>query len=191
LGVKTLTSPKPFHSAAVAAFPYECRAMAEMAARELAIFVDDEYRKPSTPMLVSGRTIYVPRRFHFLDAAKRAKVSDEASLAAQCLLTRSTDGYTRQRALNAVLNLRMPWIVPFVVPLIGEYVVEIIEDVQARLPSLDQGIYSNFVRENRDVMRTVRSRSANYWNIYYRNQFPDKADYPGFIVLRQLEEWAS
>jgi hypothetical protein len=165
--------------------------MAEMAARELAKFVDDEYRKSSTRMEVSGKTIYVPRRLRFLDAVERADISDRALLAAQCLLTRSTDGYLRQRALNAILDLRKSWIAPFVVPLIGEYVVEIVEDIQAHLPSLEQGIYSNFVRENRDVMRTIRSRTGSYWDAYYRNRFPDRAAYPGFVVLRQLEEWAS
>jgi hypothetical protein len=165
--------------------------MAEMAARELAIFVDDEYRKSSIRMEVSGRAIYVPRRFHFLGAVKSANISDRALPAAQCLLSRSTDGYLRQKALNAILSLRESWIAPFVVPLIGEYVVEIVEDIQAYLPSLDQGIYANFVRENRGVMRMIRSRTASYWDAYYRSRFPDRATYPGFVALRQLEEWAS
>jgi len=164
--------------------------MAEVAARELAIFVDDEYRQFSTRMEVLGQAIHVPDRFHFLDAVNKAGISDRVSSAAQCLLTRSTDGYLRQKALNAILNLREPWIAPFVVLLVGEYVVEIVESIQASLPSLDQGIYSNFVRENSDVMRTIRSRAASYWDAYYRNRFPDRAAYPALIVLRQFEEWA-
>jgi len=189
--MRSLSSPKPFSDAAVAAFPYECRAMAERAARELATFVDDGYRKTSTRMEVLGKPIYVPRRFHFLNTVERADINDGAFPAAQCLLTRSTDGHLRQRALNAIINLRESWIAPFVVPLIGEYVVEIVEDIQASLSSLDQGIYSNFVRENRDIMRTVRSRAVSYWDAYYRDRFPDRAAYPGLVALRQLEEWAS
>lgn len=165
--------------------------MAEMAARELAIFVDDKYRMSSIRMEVSGKTIYVPSRFHFLDTVARADISHRAFPAAQCLLTRSTDGYLRQRALNAILSLREPWIAPFVVLLIGEYVVEIVLDIQASLPSLDREIYSNFVRENRGIMRTIRSKAVSYWDAYYRNRFPDRAAYPGLVVLRQLEEWAS
>jgi len=189
--MRSLSSPKPFADAAVAAFPYDCRAMAEMAARELAIFVDDEYRKSSTPMQVSGRPIYFPSRFHFLDTVGREDINGRASPAAQCLLSRSTDGYLRQRALKAILNLRESWITPFVVLLIGDYVVEIVEDIQSSLPSLDQDIYKDFVRENRDVMRTLRSKAVSYWDAHYRDQFPDRAAYPSLVVLRQLEEWAS
>jgi hypothetical protein len=165
--------------------------MAEISARELASFVDDSYRQSSTCMRVSGRTINVPYRFHFLNSGKGNGVSNCASPAAQCLLTRSTDGYLRQKSLNAILGLREPWIAPFVVALIGEYVVEIIDDIQASLPSLSQEIYSNFVRENRDVMRIIKSKAASYWDVYYRHEFPDRASYPGFTVLRQLDEWAS
>lgn len=189
--MKPLTAPKPFSSAAIDAFPYEYRAIAEAVARELTNFVDDEYRKPSTRMQVARNTIYIPRRLHFLSAVESANFSERAAPFVKCLLTRSTDGYLRQRALKSILNLRQPWIVPFVVPLVGEYVVEILEDIQSALPSLDQGLYSNFVRENRDVMRLIRSRAASYWDEYYRERYPDRAAYPGLLVLRRLEEWAS
>ena len=175
----------------MAACPRDFRAIAEMAARELAIFVDDKYRQSSTRMEVLGNDVYVPYRFHLLNAVKIEDISDWALSAAQCLLTRSTDGYIRQKALNAILSVRESWIAPFVVPLIGEYVVEIVEDIRRDLPSLDQAIYSNFVRENRSVMRTIRSRAVSYWDAYYRESYPDRATYPAFVALRQLEEWAS
>jgi hypothetical protein len=165
--------------------------MAEAAARELKIYIDDEYRKSSTTMEVSGKPIYVPSRFHFFIPEKKADLVDAASPAALCLLTRSTDGHLRQKALKAIVGLREAWVPPFVVLLIGEYVVEIIQDIQASLPVLDEVIYSNFVRENRAIMRTIRSRAVSYWDAYYRNEYPDRADYPGLAVLRQLEEWAS
>lgn len=186
-----LAVPKPFHEAAVAAFPHECRAIAEIASRELANFVDDEYRKSSIRMDVLGQSIGMPRRFHFLDAVGSANICRVASPAAQCLLTRSTDGYQRQKALSAILGLSKPWVAPFVVSLVEDYVVEIVEDIYASLPSLDQGIYSNFVRENRGVMRMIRSRAISYWNAYYRERYPNRANYPSLAILRQLEEWAS
>lgn len=186
-----MSSPRPFSDAAVAAFPYGCRAMAEAAVRELQVYVDDEYRKSSTTMEISGKPIYVPSRFHFLVPEQKADLVDVASPAALCLLTRSTDGHLRQKALKAIVSLRESWVAPFVVLLVGEYVVEIIQDIQASLPVLDEAIYSNFVRENRAIMRTVRSRAVSYWNAYYRNEYSDRATYPGLAVLRQLEEWAS
>ena len=42
--------------------------------------------------------------------------------------------------------------------LAGEYVVEIIADMVASLPTLERGIYAEFVRENRHLIQRLRSK---------------------------------
>lgn len=108
----------------------------------------------------------------------------------QCLRTRSTDGYERQAALRHILPLNEPWSIPFVVLLAGEYVVEIIYDILSSMPMLNSEAYIEFVRENRGMMRLLRSKANSYWDCYYRT-YPNRSAYPGLAFLHQLENWAS
>ncbi len=185
------TSRKPFADAAVAAFPRRLRAAARATALRLAASVDDSYRTGSSRVDVSGEGVYIPDRLLFLAGAEVVQNLDRASPLAQCLLSRSTDGYLRQRALRSILALQEAWIIPFVALPIGEYVVEIVDDIRSSLPSLNRDAYANFVRENRPTMRLLRAQAISYWDRYYRDSYPEKKDYPAITVLNQLDQWAS
>jgi len=87
--------------------------------------------------------------------------------------------------------LNEPWSIPFVVLLAGEYVVEIVDDILASLPLLNVEAYIEFVRENRGVLRLLRSKATSYWDCYYRVSHPNRSTYPGLAFLHQLEVWAS
>jgi hypothetical protein len=154
--------------------------------------MDLSYRKGSEEIRVLGERVRIPRRIHFLRYPSGWPWTPVATRAAiQCLYTRSTDGYARQRALRSIVELNAPWSIPFVVVLSGEYVVEIIEDIVAATPQLDRCAYAQFVRENRSTMRLLRARAQSYWDRYYRMSFPERAAYPGLAFLHRLEEWAS
>lgn len=83
------------------------------------------------------------------------------------------------------------WVAPFVVMLLGEYVIEIVEDIRDALPSLDQSVYANLLRENRQTVQKLRARATSYWYAYHRQQYPQKRDYPGLQALHELETWAA
>lgn len=185
------TTPKPFLDAAVAAFPPSCRAGAIFAARELAPIVDDTYRKRAVFLDIDGRNVYIPERLHFHSTEKILGEHSHASLAARCLLTRSTDGYLRQRALKSILRSQEIWIIPFIILLLGDYVVEIVNEILPALPEFDRFTYANFVRQNRPAMRVLRAKATSYWSTYYRKEYPNPSSYPGLLALRQLETWAS
>jgi hypothetical protein len=164
--------------------------MATNASDALAPFVDDDYRKGSVPLMVQGQEVFVPIRLHFFHTEQFSKMAAEAAHAAQCLLTRSTDGHIRQKALQRILLTSNPWAIPFVVLLAGEYVIDIIGDLLEAVPRLDRPAYANFVRENRPAMRGLRSRATSYWDRYYRQSYP-RGSYPGLLVLNYFDEWAA
>lgn len=186
-------SPLPnFLQAAAAAFPWDVQASATGAARLLLPFADPNYCQSSETVIVRGKTVHIPRRIHFMGLRETSLKGEHALWPmVQCLRTRSTDGYERQASLRHVLPLNEPWSIPFVVLLAGEYVVEIIDDIVASLPLLDAEAYTEFVRENRGVMRLLRSKATSYWNCYYRTSHPNRRAYPGLAFLHQLEIWAS
>ena len=181
-----------FEKAAIAAFPWEWRGFAKEAAKEISPFVDDSYRRSSDAVSVLGRDVKIPCRIHFNGLSKTGlSAQGKTWLGVQCLCTRSTDGYLRHAALRNILFSDEPAIVPFVVMLAGEYVVEIIEDIVAASSMLDRQSYANFVRENRPVMRHLRAKAASYWDRYYRTAYPDRAVYPGLAFLHEVERWAA
>jgi hypothetical protein len=188
--MKSPPSRRPFADAAIAAFPHSMRSMALQAVQDLVADVDDSYRQPSRRVTVSGEEVHVPYRFHFI-ATEVIRYPAHRSPLARCLLSRSTDGHLRQSALRSILTYEEAWVIPFIVLLVGEYVVEIVEEIQSHLPTMNQSPYVHFVRENRDTMRLLRARAVSYWDRYYRQAYPDRKDYPGLAVLSQLEQWAS
>lgn len=105
-----------------------------------------------------------------------------------CLYTRHHDGFVRQRALERIVDASEAWVVPYVVRLLGEYVIEIIEAIADRVPDTPEvrASYGEFCRDNPDFIRRTAARATSYWNCYHRRRFPDPSDYPGHIALRRL-----
>jgi hypothetical protein len=162
--------------------------MAEGAATALAALVDGRYRVSHVvAAVVLGRPVLIPYRLN----EARPHLPGKFFPAIQCLCTRSTDGHVRHAALRSVLCINEPWAVPFVVLLAGEYVVEIMTDMVASLPTLECSIYAEFARENRHLIRRLRSQATSYWNCYYRGVYPDRIAYPGLVFLHRLESWAN
>jgi hypothetical protein len=180
---------KSFSKVASAAFTQGCERIAHEARSDLELFVDDTYRTTSKQIIIGGSSIYVPYRLRFADAAL-AKTG-YLSPGAHCLLTRATNGYIRQEAAKAIIGLNHAWSIPFIVLLLGEYVSEIAGDIHCKLDQLDRPAYSEFVLQNRPVMRALRAKATSYWNAYYRQSYPQRHSYPALAALRRIEEWAS
>jgi hypothetical protein len=186
-------SLKPFSTTAPVGFPKECEPIVKASIGHIATFVDTSYTSDSVFLSVSGQQVEIPKRIHF-----QLKLTDElafstiqkSSLPIQCLLTRSTDGYIRQLALTKIIAKNEPWVLPYVVLLAGEYVVEITEVILASLEGLDQDAYAKFVHENRPMINRLKSQATSYWDCYHRRRFPDRNVYPGLRFLNQIEKWA-
>ncbi|HEY2823400.1 MAG TPA: hypothetical protein VGJ06_20315 [Candidatus Acidoferrum sp.] len=124
------------------------------------------------------RIYYDPPRFQTLrfNALQREILN--------CLFTRHHDGFVRQKHLVRIIRSPNPWIPCFVIPLIGEYVVQILEIIRENLGYLDKSIYAGFVHTNPDFISLTEKRVISYWNCYYRSQ---EARLPRFLDSRPLE----
>lgn len=174
------------------AFPSSLRAAATDTARHLRPHVDQNYRARHIELVSCGQSAEIPLRISFvdLDATDFDDTTVMGTMAC-CLLTRSTDGHLRQKALQRISHSQQCWTIPFVVLLSGEYVVEIANDLLAALPDLPVEPYKDFVLRNRPLMRTLRARATSYWDVYYRAQYPDRLNYPGLAFVHALEALAS
>ena len=171
-----------------AAFPSELGSQSEAAVLALNLSSDYDYGRFSLSVL--GETLLIPRRvFSRSIKPDLSGLSWQQRQIAQCIRTRSTDGFERQAALEEVLAINAPWSIPFVIALIGEYVIQIIDDVYAVVPQFDPDVVAQFIRDNPGFYQLTRDRVTSYWNCYYR-QF-QRSDYVGFKLLRELEAMRS
>ena len=96
---------------------------------------------------------------------------------ADCLYSRSNDGYTRQRHLKRIVRLEELWVIPYVVLAIGDYVIEVVQEVETGLSELlqpyswQESSYRLFADHNGGLIDLVRQRAISYLNCYYSNRF--------------------
>lgn len=144
---------------------------------------------------VESEQLFIPHRIYNDELGLRAmaELSPRAQIMIHGLYTRHHDGHIRQRHLEQVVAAQYLWAVPYVIQLVGEYVVEIIEVIEAALTQLiDQGSwqqasYGRFAAENPAFIKVTQARVASYWNAYYRRQYQSIADYPGHRFMVRLE----
>jgi hypothetical protein len=134
---------------------------------------------------VGDESVTIPYRVHFdLPLIRLLFLTSAQRELVDCLLTRHSDGFVRQRHLGRILGLSSKWIPPFVVQLAGEYVVEILRTIDQGLPLLDSSVYREFVRRNPVFLDLTEQRITSYWDCYYRDE--GREEYVGFKILRFL-----
>lgn len=180
------------------AFPAAHRPSAMRAGRRVAWRLRQKDRISRFSAQVENQTVQIPERLYFASESLWLTKSDEAWLFARALQTRNADGFLRQRAVRDLLIDFHPWGAPFIVKLIGEYVVEILEDVSAAMtPDLEQAL-GEFIVQNPRFWNTTKRRVTSYWNVYYRARWlhdidraEQRDEYVGFRLIQRLEMSAS
>ena len=135
---------------------------------------------------VADEALRIPGRLYY-DATRlrraigNARGNDRLVLA--CLGTRHHDGRVRQECLAHLSGSGDAWIIPYIVQLAGEYVIEIVADVLQEIRTRDTSSLAGFARANPAYLATLARRVTSYWNCYHRHAYPDRADYPGTRVL--------
>jgi hypothetical protein len=74
---------------------------------------------------------------------------------------------------------------PFIIQLVGEYVIEIIRSIRDNIDRLDPNLYRAFLTRNPAFYQTTKQRVASYWNCFHRDQ--QRADYAGVQVLEAFD----
>jgi hypothetical protein len=151
----------------------------------------------NTVVQVRGQTLAIPYRLytepHRSILASERRYS-EAHMFALCLGTRHCNGFIREKYIRELVHIDHPLVVPFVVCLLGEYVIELVKVIVAALPDFNRETYGEFVRDNLGFMYLTKQRAISYWDCYYRAPhlgYRRPSDYPGFVALEQIEQMAT
>jgi hypothetical protein len=95
-------------------------------------------------------------------------------------LTRHNEGFVRERHLKKIIGANQEWVPPFVVQLVGEYVIEILDVIWNNIHNLDAQLYKDFLADNPTLLARTKQRVVSYWDCYHRDQTRD--NYVGFRI---------
>ncbi|WP_415958704.1 hypothetical protein [Streptomyces sp. 021-4] len=156
---------------------------------------------PTTPFEVDvqGETVAIPSRIYNEEPSpdsERPPLAGTQQVILHCLYSRHSDGRVRQRHLEQIVASGEPWVVPFVVQLAGEYVLEIIEAIGRGLPGLgvpgsaQRRLYGEFIARNPAFFARTERRVVSYWSCYYRWKYGAFGTYPGYVLLEAFRAGA-
>ncbi|HEV7343285.1 MAG TPA: hypothetical protein VGN68_16800 [Sphingopyxis sp.] len=168
------------------AFPLSLRDQAMDASIYSAVQLQASQWTEQFEVALWGESIRIPARLRFRNNHSDEALSGDVRLMVRCLRSRSSDGFERQRAVRDLLLKVEPWTAPFIVALIGEYVVEILRDVAEAFDDSIPDPIIEFLRENPAYWFLTKQRVSSYWNVYYRRS-TRKKDYIGFKLTRQID----
>ncbi|MDT0478058.1 hypothetical protein RM863_38685 [Streptomyces sp. DSM 41014] len=140
---------------------------------------------------VQGETVAIPSRIYNEEpgADLGRPLAETQQVILHCLYSRHHDGWVRQRHLEQMVASGEPWVVPFVVQLAGEYVLEILEAIGRGLPGLtvpgsaQRRLYGEFIARNPAFFARTERRGVSYWSCYYRWKYGAFGTYPGCVLL--------
>lgn len=147
---------------------------------------------PSSPfrVVVGNQILNIPYRIYYQET-NLAGSENRSSLQNEiiyCLFTRHHNGYVREKCLCEIVSLEHDWIPPYVLQLLGEYVIEILDVIEENLPKLNTDLYRAFLVSNRVFYEKTRQRMISYWDCYYRRRYPDRNEYTGSKIVSFFDE---
>jgi len=135
-----------------------------------------------------GETLHIPYRISSPVVTENdvAALSDAPREILACLYTRHHDGFVRQMYVPQLVPSTAEWVAPFVLQLLGEYVVEIALIIERHVETIPKESYRLFAAENPEFMRLTKQRIHSYHACYYRGRFPLLREYPAVKVFEAL-----
>lgn len=148
---------------------------------------------------MQGQHLTIPGRLYNDEPAAEAvaTLSTRQCQMLHCLYSRHHDGRVRQRHLEKVIASTDPWVVPFVLQLVGEYVLEVLVVIREGLrelavPGSDRQLaYGRFIQDNLAYFDRIQRQVTSYWNCYYRTAYASFQGYPGCTLLDLLRSAAT
>lgn len=138
-----------------------------------------------------GGTIRIPERIYCdeLPGDVISNLTERQKKIIFCLYLRHYDGFVREKNLSEIFcaaNIEK-WVLPYILRLIGEYVVEILEEINRHIDMINNRTLYTFINDNPKFYMRQKSRISSYWDCYYRDKYPIKEEYVGFKILQSIQ----
>jgi len=148
---------------------------------------------------LESNTLFIPTRIYTdkgqLD--KLEKLSLKQKEMVYCLFSRHHDGFVRERCLREFITSNNSFTAPYILKLLGEYVIEIIEVIYQNRENLNKENLLSYISENPEQYERIRQQVYSYWDCFYRSAYPKykrglnpggqcQQDYPGIKMIKYI-----
>ena len=140
---------------------------------------------------VGGENLKIPFRVCFPEPSHSslASLTKAQRTILTCLYTRHHDGHIREKYLREIIGAEEQLVSPFVLQLLGEYVIEIIQFISQNTDRLKSVNYSSFIKMNPEFCTRTSQRILSYWSCYFRHTALFFDEYCGFLAAKELGLW--
>jgi len=158
--------------------------------QNIQILLGDIDRLGHRLVCLNGRILEIPYRIYndLPNFSHFNNLSAQELSIIYCLYSRHSDGYIRQAMVKKLLETEFKdFMIPYVFLLIGEYVVEIINDIYPFIEN-NREFFTEFIVNNHYLKNITYQRMVSYWNEYYRHgQYKYFDDYPGKRIFNLFD----
>lgn len=150
------------------------------------------YHSDAIPICTGEEIIFLPCRiyYHEILDEQLVKLNETQKRLIYTLYTRHNNGFLREKYLRKIFednsNELDTYMIPYIIALSSEYVVEIIEVILRNIKLIKRDRLSKFIACNSKYILTIEGRISSYWGEYYQN-IPKK-DYCGYKLQRLYKE---
>lgn len=148
------------------------------------------YYSTTDKINLSSDTIKLPYRIYYVPFSEEQNegFSEIQKRLVLCYFLAHQNGYIRQKSLRELLatGKLLEHEIPYIMALLGSYVIEIIDDIFENFELLLEAGLSEFICLNPQFTMTIEGRLSSYWGEYY--QHISKRDYSGFKIQRILKK---
>jgi len=148
------------------------------------------YHDSITPIVVGDEKINLPSRIYYeeVDSDTLEKLTEKQKRIVFCYFLCHHNGYVRQKYLGKLLEsgYLLEHEIPYVVYLMGSYVIEIINDIYESFEMIKLNGLDEFICGNPRFILTIEGRIGSYWGEYYSNV--PKKEYCGFKIQKYLKK---
>jgi hypothetical protein len=125
------------------------------------------------------------------------KLTSKQEEMVHCLYSRHHNGHIRERCLKEFIASDNYFTAPYILQLLGEYVIEIIEIIYINRSKINHDNLVTYILENPVHYEKTKQRVYSYWDAYYRRAFPKykrdvkpkgecQQDYPGIKMVNYI-----
>ncbi len=127
--------------------------------------------------------------FHEPNQELENRLTNTQKLIINCIYTRHYNGHIREKRLRNLLGFDQEWILLYKLQLLGEYVIEILFELDKHITDKNIQQYKEFTLNNIKFWEQTKSRITSYWNVYYRDRnYKTMKDYVGYKIMKRINE---
>ena len=116
-------------------------------------------------------------------------LSNTQTLIYACVYSCNADGYIRQRQVRVLVTSADPWVPTFVLGLLGEYVVEVADEIHRSIHLIPQELYQRYALANPNFIRVTCEGIVSYYMAGFSGWDRPFASSPSYAVMNELGVW--